>query len=286
VALAARPLARPTALQVQLLRAAVLPAPEALTAWGKWQSVARVDELESESQWLLPLLYCNLRQAGVSETRLLRYGNVFRHNWYKNHLLLRATRPAVAALRAAGNVALVLRGAAMAAMHYPTLGARPIESVALHAPDVDLVTTARALAATAWRPDHLADADEGVVFTDSLGRRLRLEPAVFGGPMDRDLSETARVAQLPGMTLDVLGTAEQLVHILVRRDTWDPRSALLWAADAAQILRRLSEGERRAVWRFARHLGVEDCAAEALRQLREDFGLPAAHVLSAHRYGA
>lgn len=121
----------PTERQRLLLLAATQPAPEALAAWEAWRRGGPVDDLEPDSQWLLPLLYWHLRAAGVGAPALARYASVYRHNWYKNHVRLRALRPVWAARRAQGHPLVLVGGAALAVAYYPALGARPFSTVTL-----------------------------------------------------------------------------------------------------------------------------------------------------------
>jgi hypothetical protein len=133
--------------QALLLRAALLRGPEALDAWRAWHEATRIDALEPDSQWLLPLLFLNLRAQGVPAARLVRYQNVWLHNWYKDNLALRAIERSASGRRGDGRPLVVVGGAALALAYYDTLGARPFVSVDLADPaDLGEAVLARTLA--------------------------------------------------------------------------------------------------------------------------------------------
>ena len=110
-----------------LLRAAVLDGPEALDCWRMWRSTVTVDELDSDAQWLLPLLYQNLCDHGVGADELVRYAGVYRHHWYRNLLLFRQAEVAHGVHGTHRSV--VVGGAAIALERPDRIGARPFEVV-------------------------------------------------------------------------------------------------------------------------------------------------------------
>lgn len=121
-----------TSAQTWLLRAALRRGDAARQAWQTWQSLAMIDTLDEDSTWLLPLLYDNLSTQSLATTaQLVRYENVYRHNWYKNHLMLHRARPAIERLQHAGASVTLLGGCAMALGYYQRPGARPFERVAV-----------------------------------------------------------------------------------------------------------------------------------------------------------
>jgi hypothetical protein len=125
---------RPTDTQQALLRAALFEGAAAAASWRDWMSCSSLDALDEDSTWLLPLLYYNLSSQQLApQERLVRYENVFRHNWYKNHLALHHVKPRIEDIAAAGDIPIVRGGAALALGYYPALAARPFEAVQVDA---------------------------------------------------------------------------------------------------------------------------------------------------------
>ena len=263
--LASEELAAPSLQQALLLQAATLPAAEAVAAWRQWQTSTQVDALEPDSQWLLPLLYANLRRAGVDESALRRYASVYRHNWYKNQLLLRAGERVLSQ----EPEPLLLGAAALAIGYYPHLGARPIASLAVLCPEPRRVKSS--LEAAGWQL-VATDPQGRLIYADAFGRRVALWSGLIDGRSEAGLLARAQSARLGHTPVRLLSALDQLVWVLALRDAGDNPSRLLWAADAAQILRKRPDISLAAVLARARLLEVEPATAESWR-LRAAYGL-------------
>jgi hypothetical protein len=224
-------------------------------------------DLEPDSQWLLPVLYANLRGAGVPEARLGRYAYVYRHNWYKNQLLLAAARPLIETLQSAPTSVLVLGEAALALAVYARLGARPVETIVIGCAGKD---EALLLAAEGWERRALGPSDTELEWTHAQGWRLGLRTTYLS---DELLAETQMV-RCAGQAWRVPSTRDQLILVLLERNYGERRSALLWAVDAVHCLRRLGPTSRISLFQRAAVIGQTEAAVEqALTRLASDFGL-------------
>ena len=221
----------PTELQTLLLRALTSPTEQAVAAWKQWAADVGVDDLEPDSQWLLPMLFLRLRDADVGAATIERYANVFRHNWYKAHLRLRALRPVLDELRRSGHEPVLLGGAALALADYPVLGARPFESFTLAVKGnltSDQISSA----------EHRLTADIGA----ALHLRTTHEPTA------------TREVSVGGLTVTVADAADSLVHVFadaVSEPSGNDVSTLLWAVDAVTVGRTLDPNGWAMVWRIA-----------------------------------
>ncbi|HEX8291585.1 MAG TPA: nucleotidyltransferase family protein, partial [Pyrinomonadaceae bacterium] len=104
--------------QELLLRAALLRGDDALRAWRQWKRGNDVNEIDTGSYRLLPLLYANLREAACEDelTGLLK--GVYRNAWYKNQLLFHHAAAVLSFLRRAGVETIVLKGIALTRLYY------------------------------------------------------------------------------------------------------------------------------------------------------------------------
>lgn len=241
----------PTLRQEQLLRAALLPGPEGILSWDAWREGGDVESLDHDSQWLLPLLYHNLRAQGIAATRLVRYRNVYLHSWYKNNLMLRRAEHALGRFRKGNRSVILLQGLAMALRHYATPGVRPLE-----------------------RLEVLADLPAGSMPVDAdSDDSVRVRPTLFDAEVDALV--TARASEVTWMSNRwlVLDPADQLVDICVRREEWDPRSTLLWVADAATIAGRQADLNWDSVMDVASRLNRSAHVGCALAYLDERIGI-------------
>lgn len=245
----------PTPRQELMLTAALRRGKPALAAWEAWVSdldPGRLEEqLEPDSQWLMPLVYWNLRRD-VEHPVLARCRNVYLHNWYKSNAMLHAL---ASALRSGGPAAVkpvLLKGAAMAVRYYDTAGARPIATI------------------DAWVP---SGADGASRWLDPLRETLTLHDAPFAAGPTGGLLSRADTVVFMGATCAVMSAADQLLHICLHRRSWDPRTRLVWLADAVQVLRRSPDLDWDTALTAASQLGLDQTLSATLDYLGR-FGVP------------
>jgi hypothetical protein len=238
-----------------LLRAALLDGAAAIGAWHAWRERTSIDALDRDSQWLLPQLFHNLRANGVSLQQLGRYHNVYRHNWYKNNLALRRAQPLLNRLREMdGRSPIVIGGAAMALQQSEAIGARPFEAV-------DVLAASSSFGATIDPPE-------------SAVAEVVLRTSLFGAPWDDLIAARAIECEWMQTTWLVPAPADHLVAIGVYGWEWDRRSNLLWLADAAFLIRRLTDRDWVDVAMLTHDIGRIDALAETLRLVSDRCGIP------------
>lgn len=238
-----------------LLRAALLDGASAIDAWHAWRERTSVDALDRDSQWLLPRLFHNLRTNGVSPQLLHRYHHVYRHNWYKNNLALRRAQPLLDRLQEMdGRSPVVISGAAMALQQSEAIGARPFEAV-----DVLVASSSSGVAI-----DPSESAVTGAVLRTSL----------FGAPWDDLVAARAIACEWMHARWLVPAPADHLVAIAVYGPEWDRRSNLLWLADAAMLIRCLTDRDWVDVATLAYDTRRIDALASALRLVSDRCGMP------------
>ena len=216
----------PAAKHRLLLRAALLNGCEAIMGWQHWQEVTHIEQLDSEAQWLLPLLYCNLHANGVADAHLARYAGVYRHNWYKNHLLLTELEHALRESDLRDGTALLINAAAMALQHYPRLGARPIRALDVVVPAAQHARLTACMAGRGWR------AGDKVHHTDALGRRINVHVAWAGMPHG-ELAEHSTTITYHNHPFIVPKPALLWQHLAAGPSRWD--GTLFWIADTFRL---------------------------------------------------
>src|SRR4051794_31525822 len=122
----------PTADERRLLRAALLNDSRGADAWRDFRAEhGGIDHMTGDAFALLPQLFCNLREVAPDDPALGLMGGVYRRTWYANQTLLHAAEQAVSALQATGVRPMLVGGGALVALHSGSVGARPVEAIAL-----------------------------------------------------------------------------------------------------------------------------------------------------------
>ncbi len=238
----------PTREQTLLLRAALLPAPEARVAYAAWRATTDIDQVDPASYRILPLLAHNL---GGADPVLARARGVMRHTWSRNQRLFHHASGAVRALQAAEMPVMLLKGAALGLRCYESLGHRPMNDVDVLVP-LERAAEARAvLAGLGWRPSY--DVVPGhlpyvhaVGLTIGQGLDLDLHwHAIYEcrrAEDERPFWENAE--PLRGRAVDALAPSptDLLLQVAAHGLRWSPSPPLQWAADLTVLLR--TEGSR------------------------------------------
>jgi Uncharacterised nucleotidyltransferase len=115
----------PDGRQTTVLRAALLPKPQALDAWraaGPWLDPARMDR---GSRQLLPLVWANLTGQEVDDPQVGQLAALYQDARVRVDGVLAAAGRVLGALLAAGIPTLVLKGGALVVGYYRGPGVRP-----------------------------------------------------------------------------------------------------------------------------------------------------------------
>jgi hypothetical protein len=229
-----------------MLRAALTRGPAALAAWRVWMRGADVERLDRDSQWLMPLLYQNLRAHGVAHPILARCRNVYLHGWYRSQTALHALARILRGAAAPDAAIALVGGAAVALRYHDALGARPIGPVEL------------------WVPAEARDV---------VGRSLpdppfQVRTSIFGDRADARVRGRLEPLTVKGAACAAMAPADQLVHLCAAGPAWDARSRLLWVADAARLLQAAPRLDWGAVVSLAVELDLADSVRETLEYLR------------------
>lgn len=246
----------PTAQQELLLRAALLQGDAALESWQEWLSVADLDRLDQGSFGMLPLLHENLRCHGVDHPLMDRFKGIHRLTWYKNRLLFHGTAAALSALDRAGIPHLLLKGAALALLHYPDLGLRPMSDVDILVPHQQATEAMAALIGSGWiptgnSPDLLSEKNVSVMtqhnFTNSAQQNLDLHwHVLLSERHSDDVNDALWRAAVPTTLHNVptlaLHPTDLLLHVCEHGVKWNPMPAFRWAADVVTIVHHVPCG--------------------------------------------
>jgi hypothetical protein len=235
----------PTPVQELLLRAALLDGAAAIHAWTEWQAIVDIEQIDSGSFRLLPLLQRNLTRLGVSGPMMQRLRGVHRQSWFRNTVLFGRVAEVVRALERAGIRTMLLKGVPLAVRYYREESTRPMADADILVPVKNAAAAVDHLARLGWTsqqplrrwpPPHRAswafrnDADHELdlhwhVFADCLGEHD-----------DDDLWAAAMPLTVSGAATLALCPADQLLHVLAHGIHWNPLPSIRWVADAASIV--------------------------------------------------
>jgi hypothetical protein len=239
----------PTDDQVLLLRAALLDTADARPAWERWRIRNTLDTADSASARLLPLIYRNLRSAGLDEADLAKLKGAYRAAWVRNQLLFKRAAEALGALRDAGVQTMLLKGIALSVAHYRDDGVRPMEDIDVLVPWHDFERAFEVLTRAGWTSDRESRSAGGLTAGHAQelqhrdGHALDLHRyALVQAAVDEPFWSASVEIELLGVPTRALCAADQLLHVAVHGAHWGAVPPVRWLADAVAVERSAGAG--------------------------------------------
>ena len=237
-------------MQELLLHASIGSGPEVLEAWAEWKHKADIDAVDLGSHRILPLLYRNLLDHGVSDPLLARLKSTYRYYWYQNAVLLHRGEEVLSSFRQAGIPTMVLKGAALVALYYHDAALRPMQDFDIAVPFTSARKAITLLQRSGWRPQtkydprHLFLIRHSTPFIDCKSRQIDLHWHVLGTGFNISCDTNFWKRSIPlnvgGVATRTLGPTDQLVHVCSHGAEWSEVPPLRWVADALSILKSSS----------------------------------------------
>lgn len=271
----------PTAAQLDLLTAALLPADQAAPAWRRWKARGlELETVERDSIRMFSQLWNNRDAAGIGAEDLPLLKGVYRHVLASNAGVLADALDAAQLLNAAGIPALLIKGAALIA-RTGRLGLRLIDDVDLLIPEIDAQRAVELLTASGY-VDQAAPGLSRIGFYHSWdcrgprGSALDVHWWAFKTPGDDQcMFDTARETALLERQVLIPSATESLISAVGNGFSRRPAAPMRWIADALLIFDIDGEGiEWDVLLERARRPGLTLSLMAGLGFLARTFGAP------------
>ena len=289
----------PTEQQLLLLRAALLEGQPAIDAWTRWRAGGGLARIAAGSVVLLPIAYRNLVNHGVRDAAIDYARRLYQVTDLKNEQLFRSLSSLLESFRAAGIETMIMKGTALALLHYQDLGMRSMGDVDLLTRPDDVAAAVELLTDLEWRrtgraPRNLTktylSARRAMNFSSASIAKLDLHWHVMDetqrpGGDEPFWSESIRTA-VHGVETRAMSPADQLFHVCAHETRWTPAPLPRWVADVVTVLKTSRDD---IDWdRFATHarrLRLVLPVREALEQVAEavEWAVPTRVLSELHR---
>lgn len=279
--------------QKLLLKAALGDGEEAITAWRTWKAGGNLDRMDGGSFRLLPLLHRNLQRLGVSGPDVTLLKGVRRRAWYQSQMLLRELMPLIEGWTDEGIPVTVLKGAAIAQLHYGDLSVRPIVDVDALIPKQYVRPLTERLVASGWQPltwtpdGHWGDYLEyrhAIGLKSPGGAEIDLHWHALhyccNDQMDRALLQRAVPLDLMGVRVNAFDPTDHLIHACAQGMLYEGAASIRWIPDSVTVIRSAQVDWDRLV-RLAVDTRATLMFGTALKYLKSDFDcdVPSAAIL-------
>jgi Uncharacterised nucleotidyltransferase len=223
----------PTALQLQLLRVALLEPEVAVATWRRLRPEFVLDDVwDRETYQLLPLVYRKLATLEIDEPVLPRLKGLHRREWYQNQVRLSRLADLLRQLERASVDTMVLGGVPLVVRYYGDIGARPIGRLDVLVPSSRRADASKVVLANAWT--HVDTGGAVVDLQAHLAEPFRL-PGNDRESED-DFWRGAEPIEVAGARTRTLCASDQLMHVIVDGLVTRNEASVLWMADAFVVL--------------------------------------------------
>ncbi len=271
----------PTERQALLVRAALLNGEQAIDAWSRWKAAGDVERIDDGSSALLPLVYRNLADLGVSDPTVKRAQQAYKITWLENERRFREIAGLLEALNTAGIKTMLLKGAALALLYYRDLGLRSMGDVDLlvrpeQVRDAVALLQTRGFCVLRHSASVLTDvhlfsrkainlASETVPKLDLHWRAMR---EIRSESEEAAFWESATAVALCGVPTRAMNAADQVLHVCVHEARWCPSPLPRWMTDVVVIFRETGSAfDAARLVECARRLELVSPVKEALECL-------------------
>ena len=240
---------RPDRRQQLLLKTLLTEPGNRESYWLEWESRVDLEQLDPGSLRLLPLLYQRLHEAGIPDSRILRYRGIYRHYWYRNRILIHRLASALELLNQADIVPLLLKGLPLALQTYADAALRPMMDLDILVPPEKLHETTSILAQNGWQTDRIQELVPDRTWLAAVKAIHLISPE--GIAIDLHGTMLSEIAD-PGYDLRVLkdshlveirqGKArvprptDLLFHTIVHGHRWNALPPFRWMVDVMELL--------------------------------------------------
>jgi hypothetical protein len=222
-----------------------MPGDDAISAWERFRGGADIQQLDSPSHLLLPLVYTNLREHGVVDPEMGRLRGMFRSTWVRNQLLVRQGRELLAKLHEAGVETLLLKGAALIMLDYRSAGMRPMADLDVLVRPEQVEDAVAVLTSLGWASDATVKTPSRLAFlhADTFQNRNRFPcelhwRTIMHREPELDFWQRAVAVDFGGVETRSLCAADRLLHVCVHGLTPADSPPIRWVADALTITER------------------------------------------------
>jgi Uncharacterised nucleotidyltransferase len=205
-----------------LLQAALLSEEPALNSWKQWRETVDIENLDTESYRLLPLLYRSLSAQEVVDVHMGRLKGVYRRTWVENQVLFQVLSAIFQSFKEKGIKTLLLKDAALNLHYYLDNGLRMIPNVELLIHPSDALMGINLLQNIGWKaigkiPQDILPFSQAMGFKNSSNQffilRWHLFTDGFSEKAKNDFWENAIITQLCEWEISILSPTNQLLYI-------------------------------------------------------------------------
>lgn len=223
-----------------LLQTAILSEQNCLKTWEKWLELVDIENLDSPSYYLLPLLYSNLVKYQVTHSEMTRFKGVYRRNWYNNQLFLKQLESVLETLVNQGINPLILGDIALSS-YYQDSQVKPIKTLDIFVDEIQVFHAYNLLTKIGWQSkvtlsNNFINQYPKIGFWNNNNQFLHLHWRILGQSSVDSLPNISVKLDNISLNVNIFNTQEQLLYICSQIPLDYPQILPQWLADATILI--------------------------------------------------
>ncbi|MFT5312553.1 MAG: hypothetical protein ACI9QD_000730 [Thermoproteota archaeon] len=235
----------PSPQQLLILKASLWQGDAAIQAWKLW--VDKIDinaDFDYETFRLLPMLYHNMHQHGMSGHVMNRLKGLYRKSWFEQKMLVHKALPYLQALQQEGMDFLLLKGLPLGIQYYKNIALRPMSDIDILIHHSQAQKGIDFFESRSW-DRHLNTWNEDIHYRHSMPfykDKLEIDLHWYGlvDNCDENINRIWWANSIPISVLDLevktLSPTDMLFHSIIHGMRWNKEPAIRWIADAYKII--------------------------------------------------
>jgi hypothetical protein len=217
-----------------------------LKSWNEWKDRIDIENIDSDSYHLLPLLYRNLLNSGINDHKITQLKGIYRRNWTKNQLFLSKLTKICIVFSEANIAYLILGDIAMNLSIYANLGDRMINNLELMINIEDFDNTLSVLKKLGWRSKteikrSFLELYSSMCVWNDAGDQLQLHWRLWESITYNDIQTKKIVIEFNNLAIDILNLPDQIIYTCSKIKLSGFKLKLYWLADIILILKQLQQ---------------------------------------------
>jgi hypothetical protein len=229
-----------------LLQAALGDEALCLKSWNEWKDRIDIENIDSDSYHLLPLLYRNLLNNHINDHKITQLKGVYRRNWTKNQLFLSELTRICISFSEANISYLILGDIAINLSVYANLGDRVINNLELMIDLKNVDNSLNVLKELGWYSkieikESFVQFYSSICLWNDAGDQLQLHWRLWRSIIYNDIKAEKIVIELNNLAIDVLDLPYQIIYTCSKIKLSGFDFKLYWLADIILMLKQLQQ---------------------------------------------
>lgn len=280
----------PTEEETLLLKACILQKEKAVSSWNEYINRVDLDQIDTASQRVLPLVYHHLSGAAGATKALQKAKSIYQYVWAENQINFQSLLMLLQMLQEKGIDCLMLKGAALLVDVYHNLGLRALGDLDLLVKENQVDRAWSLITNAGWREKFrkyaifkkfsplFAEFGEALIFTHEKNKdcdlhwKITLGQELCSCDYTQFFWENARRVLFRNQSILLPSKEALFFHVCQHGIDYNEMPSIRWIHDACYLLKSSEVFDWSRVQKMTAKTNQEGVMRWALGYLKDEFG--------------